>query len=70
MLTISRAGEYVALSQVRLEARGKGTGEPDCGILDTVRFEFVQKSRAGGFGSITLTLSDLLCFIIAITPAD
>lgn len=63
MLSLSRAGEGMALLQVRLEACGKGTGEPDCGVMDAARFGFVQKSPAGGFGGITLTcMSDLLLF--------
>lgn len=63
MLAMSWAGECVALFQLRPEACGKGTGEPDCGVLDTARFGFVQKSPAGRFGSDTLThVSDLPLF--------
>lgn len=40
---------------MKLESCGKGTGEPDCRVLDTAGFGFVQKSPVGGFGSTTLT---------------
>lgn len=59
MLTVSWAGECVALLEVRLEACGKGTGEPDCkgggGRLGHCRVWVVQESPAGSFGSTTST---------------
>lgn len=45
----------MALLQMRLEACGKGIGEPDCGVLNTVRYGCARKSPAGGFGSTTST---------------
>lgn len=44
----------MALLQMRLEARGKGTRDPDCGVLNTVRCGYARESPAGGFGSTTV----------------